>query len=57
MIIGSLIIRGKGSLLKRKRISNIIKAGNAEVILIQECKLKMVDQILVNSLWNREKVG
>lgn len=44
-------------MLKRKRISKIIKEGNAEIFLIQESKLNMVDQNLVNSLWSREKVG
>ncbi|XP_058784882.1 uncharacterized protein LOC131659750 [Vicia villosa] len=57
MIIGSLNIRRGGSLLKRKRISKIIKEGNAEIFLIQESKLNKVDHNLVKLLWNREKVG
>ncbi|XP_058741126.1 uncharacterized protein LOC131613476 [Vicia villosa] len=57
MIIGNLNIRGGGSLLKRKRISKIIKEGNTEIFLIQEYKLNNMDQNLVKSLWNREKVG
>ncbi|XP_058759249.1 uncharacterized protein LOC131632522 [Vicia villosa] len=57
MIIGSLNVRGCGSLVKRKQICRIIKQGNADCFLIQESKVKIVDRGLINILWGQESVG
>ncbi|XP_058780621.1 uncharacterized protein LOC131654295 [Vicia villosa] len=57
MIVESLNIRGGGSLVKRKSISNLISIGRADIFFIQESKLKEVDLKIVDSLWKNEKVG
>lgn len=57
MIIGSFNIRGGGSLIKRKRIGQIVKKGNADIFLIQESKVEVVDSGIINSFWPNEKVG
>ncbi|XP_058752845.1 uncharacterized protein LOC131626046 [Vicia villosa] len=57
MIIGTFNIRGGGSLIKRKRISKIIREGRADVFLIQESKLETVSPSLINSIWSCDSVG
>ncbi|XP_058783058.1 uncharacterized protein LOC131657708 [Vicia villosa] len=57
MIVGSLNIRGGCSILKRRRISNIIKKGLADVFLIQETKVVDMKDDIANSLWKNEEVG
>lgn len=56
MIVGSLHIRGGGSKVKRKSISQIIAKGNIDIFLIQESKLALVDLVIASSLWNNEEV-
>lgn len=56
MIIGSLNIRGGGSLLKRNCINKIIKAGNADVFLLQETKLEVIESSIVGNLWQKENI-
>ncbi|XP_058765931.1 uncharacterized protein LOC131639452 [Vicia villosa] len=50
-------IRGGGSLIKRKSISNIIIQGKADIFLIQELKLKEVGIEVAGSLWQKESIG
>lgn len=50
MIIGLLNIRGGGSNVKRRRISQIIIQGNADIFLIQESKFSLVNSTIVGSL-------
>ncbi|XP_058741467.1 uncharacterized protein LOC131613848 [Vicia villosa] len=57
MIVGSLNIRGGGSSFKRNCISKIIKSGNADIFLLQETKLEVIDSVIAGSLWQNENVG
>ncbi|XP_058767333.1 uncharacterized protein LOC131641013 [Vicia villosa] len=57
MINGSFNIRGGGSILKRKRVSQILIKGKADIFLIQESKLAIVDASVIKSLWPKENVG
>ncbi|XP_058765777.1 uncharacterized protein LOC131639291 [Vicia villosa] len=57
MIIGSLNIRGGGNALKRRRISNIIKKGEADIFLIQESKLTDLNEALARSFWCGSDIG
>lgn len=47
MIIGSFNIRGGGSVVKRRRICQIIKKGNADIFHIQETKFGDISVLLV----------
>lgn len=55
MIIGSFNIRGGGSVLKRKRISKIIKEGRADIFLIQESQMDSVElaDVLISRVTKR----
>lgn len=53
----SFNIRGGGSKIKRKRVSQILIKGKADIFLIQESKLVNMDSNIINSLWSNEKVG
>ncbi|XP_058775485.1 uncharacterized protein LOC131649744 [Vicia villosa] len=57
MIIGSLNIRGGCSVLKRGRISNIIKKGLADIFLIQETKVVDMKDDIAKSFWKNEDVA
>src|SRR4051812_1247954 len=57
MIVGSLNIRGGGNLIKRRRISSIIAKGKADIFMIQESKLEVVDSKIVKSFWVKDKIG
>lgn len=57
MIIESLNIRGCGNKVNRKRVSQEIIAGKADIFLIQESKLQHADKSIARSLWGIEKVG
>ncbi|XP_058766616.1 uncharacterized protein LOC131640222 [Vicia villosa] len=57
MIIGSFNIRGGGGSAKRRRISNIISRGKADIFLLQETKLKSYSIGLANSFWSTESIG
>lgn len=51
-----LNIRGSGSLVKRRRINNLIKLGNADFILLQEIKCDTVDDKFVSLIWSQEEI-
>ncbi|XP_058783264.1 uncharacterized protein LOC131657935 [Vicia villosa] len=57
MIIGSLNIRGGMNGLKRRRISSLIKKGNADIFLIQETKITSMDDEMAKSFWRDSEVG
>ncbi|XP_058746651.1 uncharacterized protein LOC131619583 [Vicia villosa] len=57
MIIGSLNVRGCGNALKRRRITDIIKKGNADMFFIQESKLSNTEEFVVKSLWSNSEIG
>lgn len=42
---------------KRNIISQIISSGNAKILFIQESKLKIMDSIIISSLWRNQEVG
>lgn len=49
MIIGTFNIRGRGSKLKRKKISQIISFGTTYIFMFQESKLEVVDHAIIRS--------
>lgn len=51
MIIGTLNIRGGGNKIKRKRIRNIIKKGQADMFLMQETKMEEISYLIANNFW------
>ncbi|XP_058741814.1 uncharacterized protein LOC131614210 [Vicia villosa] len=57
MIIGTLNIRGGGSLIKRKRVNNIICKGRADFFMIQETKLEDISETLAESFWSGDDIG
>ncbi|XP_058749290.1 uncharacterized protein LOC131622283 [Vicia villosa] len=57
MILGSLNVRGCGNALKRRRITDIIKKGNANMFFIQESKLSHTEEFVVKSLWSNTDIG
>ncbi|CAK8569521.1 unnamed protein product [Lathyrus sativus] len=57
MIIRSLDIREGDSLVKRKRINQIIHRGWVDIFMIQESKLVVVDACIIRSFWNNGNVG
>ncbi|XP_058741918.1 uncharacterized protein LOC131614336 [Vicia villosa] len=56
MIIGSLNIRGGMNVLKRRRISSLIKRGNANIFLLQETKIVSMDDVTAKSFWRDTEV-
>ncbi|XP_058762298.1 uncharacterized protein LOC131635678 [Vicia villosa] len=56
MIVGSFNIRGGGNALKRRRISNIIKKGEADIFLLQESKFTNCTEGLAKSLWSNSDI-
>src|SRR4051812_39050041 len=57
MIVGTFNIRGRGSLIKRKRIRSIINKGRANFFLIQESKMADVSVSVAKSFWGNEECG
>lgn len=57
MNIISLNNRGGGSLVKRKRINNLIKSGKADFLLIQETKCDSIYDKFVNSFGSQEETS
>lgn len=57
MIIGTLNIRGRGIKIKRKRISCIIRKGQADIFLMQETKMVEISELISNSFWGGEEIG
>lgn len=57
MNIVSINIRGGGSLVKRRRIYNLIKSGKVDFVLIQETKCDSVDDKFVSSFWSQEEIS
>lgn len=57
MIIGSFNVRRGGNTLKIRRISDIIKKGEANIFLIQETKLTNLNELLAKSLWSNIEIG
>ncbi|XP_058767474.1 uncharacterized protein LOC131641186 [Vicia villosa] len=57
MIIVSFNIRGGGNALKRRRISSILKKGDADIVLIQETKLTNMEDFVAKSMWSNTDVG
>ncbi|XP_058775955.1 uncharacterized protein LOC131650251 [Vicia villosa] len=57
MIIVSFNIRGGGNALKRRRISTILKKGDADIVLIQETKLSNTEEFMVKGMWSGTEVG
>lgn len=45
---------GGGSLVKRKKISYVISKGKADILFIQESKLKKVNEVMARSVWRSE---
>ncbi|XP_058775034.1 uncharacterized protein LOC131649281 [Vicia villosa] len=56
MIIGSLNVRGGGSLLKRRRISSIITRGKADIFVIQETKISSMEEVMAKSFWRKDYI-
>ncbi|XP_058741846.1 uncharacterized protein LOC131614250 [Vicia villosa] len=57
MIIGSLNVRGGGSLLKRRRINSIINKGKADIFVIQETKVMLMEESIAKSFWRKDNIG
>ncbi|CAK8536131.1 unnamed protein product [Lathyrus sativus] len=51
MNLVSFNVRGCCSSLKRRRISQIIQRGSADIFLIQETKINKMEAGIVNSMW------
>ncbi|KAG6633159.1 hypothetical protein CIPAW_12G029100 [Carya illinoinensis] len=46
-------VRGLNDINKRLRIRNMLREWKADIVCLQETKLKMIDRRLVRSLWSR----
>lgn len=57
MIIGSFNIRWGGGSDKRRKISQIVDKGKADIILLQETKLKSCSDAMSSSFWRAENIG
>ncbi|XP_058756965.1 uncharacterized protein LOC131630196 [Vicia villosa] len=57
MIIGTLNIRGGGNALKRKRINSLISKSKADVFLIQETKIRELQDFVAKSFWCGGDIG
>lgn len=57
MIIGSLNIRGGGNVIERRRISSLILKNNADIFMIQETKLPILQEFVVKSFWSNNGIG
>lgn len=56
MNITSYNFRGCGSPLKRKRIQKFILKGKEDMFFLQETKLKVINDELVERLWGNLEV-
>ncbi|XP_058775200.1 uncharacterized protein LOC131649456 [Vicia villosa] len=56
MIIGSLNVRGGGSLVKRRRISSIISRGMDDIFVIQETKICRMEEAIAKSFWRKDSI-
>ncbi|XP_058741821.1 uncharacterized protein LOC131614218 [Vicia villosa] len=57
MIIGTLNIRGGGNALKRRRINSLILKSKADVFLIQETKIRELQDFVAKSFWSGGDIG
>ncbi|MCH98898.1 hypothetical protein A2U01_0019907, partial [Trifolium medium] len=57
MIVCSWNVRGLREGLKRRRITNLIKNENVEILALQETKLESVDNNFCPRLWGGDNVG
>lgn len=49
--IASINIRGRGSVFKRKSLSQVFRKGNVDLCFVQETKATHMDDLLVRGLW------
>src|SRR4051812_3259240 len=57
MIIGTFNTRGCGRSMKRRRIGQIIRKINPDVMFFQETKAPKMSEVLVSSLWGAKEYG
>lgn len=57
MKILSYNIRGLGSKVKRRSITNLIQKENIDVACLQETKIEEMNQELCQQLWGNEEMG
>lgn len=53
MSIAKINIKGSGSLLKRKRLSQALRKGDVDLWFDQETKAKFMEDYLVRGLWGK----
>lgn len=50
------MLEGGANALKRRRISAIIKKGEADIFFIQEIKLTKTNDFFANSMWSNTNI-